>query len=177
VISTDIDVSALKELQGRVLSAVQADSLLREISVSMLGVIQKRIHTDGKKADGSNIGTYSDGYLKQRIKNKNLSDPKVVLFYTGQMQNDWKVVPLSDTEYGLGYDNPINVAKADAAENGTESASVKAHSRKLKSGKTVDVKSYTRSGREGYGTIFALTDQELGQVQDIVQEYLDKVFS
>ena len=151
--------------------------MLREIAVSMVGEIQKRIHTDGKKADGSNIGTYSDGYLKQRIKAKNFSDPKVVLFYTGQMQNDWKVVPLSDTEYGLGYDNPVNVAKADAAEFGTESATVKAHTRKLKSGKTAEVKSYTRAGRDGYGTIFALTDEEQTQVQAIIQAYLDKVFA
>jgi hypothetical protein len=116
VITTTVDVSALKELQGRVLSAAQADSLLREIAVSMVGEIQKRIHTDGKKADGSNIGTYSDGYLKQRIKAKNFSDPKVVLFYTGDMQNDWKIIPLSDTEYGLGYDNSLNANKADWAE-------------------------------------------------------------
>ena len=116
MITTTVDVGALKELQGRVLSAAQADSLLREIAVSLVGEIQKRIHTNGKKADGSNIGTYSDGYLKQRQKNGNGTDTNVILYYTGQMQNDWKIIPLSDTEYGLGYDNSLNAKKADWAE-------------------------------------------------------------
>lgn len=148
MITTTVDVSALKELQGRVLSAAQADSLLREIAVSMLAVTQKRIHTDGKKADGSQIGTYSNSYLKVRSnpKNKLGTDPNIILFFTGQMQNDYKVVPLSDTEYALGYDNQLNADKADWAE-------------------------------DRFGKIFALTDDELGQVRLIVQEYLDKVFS
>jgi hypothetical protein len=120
VITTTVDASGLddlsKKLSGAAGGGISPDSLLREIAVSMVGVIQERIHTDGKKADGSNIGTYSDGYLKQRIKAKNFSDPKVVLFYTGDMQNDWKIIPLSDTEYGLGYDNSLNANKADWAE-------------------------------------------------------------
>ena len=146
MITTTVDVSALKELQGRVLSAAQADSLLREIAVSMLAVTQKRIHMDGKKADGSAIGSYSDSYLKLRERNNLGTDRNVILFFTGQMQNDYKVVPLSDTEYALGYDNKLNADKADWAE-------------------------------ERFGKIFALTDDELGQVRLIVQEYLDKVFT
>lgn len=146
MITTTVDVSALKELQGRVLSAAQADSLLREIAVSMLAVTQKRIHTDGKKADGSAIGSYSDSYLRLRERNNLGSDRPVTLFFTGQMQNDYKVVPLSDTEYALGYDNQLNADKADWAE-------------------------------ERFGKIFALTDDELGQVRTIVQAYLDKVFA
>jgi hypothetical protein len=117
VITTTVDVSALKELQGRVLSAAQSDSLLREIAVSMLGVTQKRIHTDGKKADGSAIGSYSDSYMKLRERKQLGTDRNVTLFFTGQMQNDYKVVPLSDTEYGLGYDNSLNADKADWAED------------------------------------------------------------
>ena len=146
MITTTVDVSALKELQGRVLSAAQADSLLREIATSMLAVTQDRIHKEGRKADGSGIGSYSNSYLKLRERNNLGTDSKVILFFTGQMQNDYKVVPLSDTEYGLGYDNQLNADKADWAE-------------------------------ERFGKIFALTDDELGQVQAIVQAYLDKVFS
>ena len=116
MITTTVDVSALKELQGRVLSAAQADSLLREIATSMLGVTQKRIHEQGRKADGSQIGSYSDNYLKLRERNNLGTDRTVILFFTGQMQNDYKVVPLSDTEYGLGYDNKLNADKADWAE-------------------------------------------------------------
>jgi hypothetical protein len=42
------------------------DKLLRSLAISTAGDMAYRIHTEGKKADGSPIGTYSDGYMKVR---------------------------------------------------------------------------------------------------------------
>jgi len=152
------------------------EPLLREIAVSMYTETFRRIHNDGKKADGSPIGTYSNSYLEWRRNNGYPSSPAVKLFLTGQMQQDYKVVPLSKTEYGLGYDNKFNADKADWAENGTTSASVKAHKRRTKSGETVDVSAHTRRGREGYGKIFALTPDEMDDVRAIVTAYIQRIF-
>ena len=42
------------------------DKMLRTMAISTAGDMAYRIHTEGKKADGSQIGTYSAGYMKVR---------------------------------------------------------------------------------------------------------------
>lgn len=143
MISVDVDVSALVDLKKRVLTLAQTDSLLREIATSMETVTRTRIHEQGIKSDGSQIGTYSPSYLELRRENR-LSNTNVNLFFTGEMQNDYKVIEISDTEYGLGYSNKLNADKA-------------------------------KWNTERYGRIFALTDDELSQVRDIIKEYLNKL--
>ena len=145
MITSYVDVGALKELGGRMLTLQQADSLLRMIAEGMLGATRERIHEDGKNAADGQIGNYSSDYLKLRIENRLSADPKVKLFFTGQMQNDYKIVPLSDTEYALGFSNQFNADKADWAE-------------------------------ERFGEIYALTDQEMQGVRDIVSEYIKEIF-
>lgn len=117
MITTTVDVGGLKELAGRMLTLQEADSLLREISTSMLAVTRERIHEAGLNANSSSIGEYSDRYLKLRESNNLGTDRQVRLFFTGQMQNDYSVVDISDTEYGLGFQNQLNADKADWAED------------------------------------------------------------
>ena len=117
MITTEVNVSGLKELAGRMLTLQEADSLLREISTTMLAITRERIHEAGLNANGSSIGEYSDRYLKLRESSNLGSDRQVKLFFTGQMQNDYSVVDISDTEYGLGFQNQFNADKADWAED------------------------------------------------------------
>lgn len=150
MITSYVDVGALKELGGRLLTLQQADSLLRLISEGMLGATHDRIHTDGKKSDGTKMGTYSPKYLELRKKppaegGTSDSDPNIRLFFTGQMQLDYKIIPISDTEYGLGFSNEFNAQKADWAE-------------------------------DRFGKIYELTDQEMQGVRDIVSEYIKELF-
>jgi len=42
------------------------DTVLRTVATSLLGDVKNRIHEDGKAADGSQIGTYSKGYMVVR---------------------------------------------------------------------------------------------------------------
>lgn len=171
MITTNVDVSAFDELKGKVLTLAQTDSLLREIAGTMLSETANRIHEEGKKADGADIGQYSDSYLKQRAKKSLGSSSRVILFYSGQMQRDYKVIPISKTEYGLGFSNTVNSDKATYMEEGTTSASVKEHQRTRK-GKKYNVKSYTRKGWQGFGKIYQLTEEELQKVRDIIAEYI-----
>ena len=144
MISVDVDVSALVDLKKRVLTLAQTDSLLREIATSMLSVTRTRIHGQGIKSDGEQIGTYSPSYLELRREQEGRSNTNVNLVFTGDMERDYKIIPISDTEYGLGYTDDNNADKA-------------------------------KWNTERYGRIFALTDDELDQVRNIIKEYLNKL--
>lgn len=122
------------------------DSLVREIAQTMLGQTRERIHEEGKKSDGSQMGKYSKEYLIVRARRYNrTTDPKVILSLTGQMENDWSVIALGNQSYGLGYKNSLNADKANWNE-------------------------------DRYGKIFALTKDELKQVQLIVNAWVKKQF-
>ena len=103
-------------LPTQILPTVQSvDALLRTIAQTLLGDIRERIHEEGLNARGVAIGQYTADYLKHRIKAGKGSSSKVVLSYTRQMQNDWKVVPIQNG-YGLGFSNSFNADKAEWAQ-------------------------------------------------------------
>lgn len=114
-----IDIKELKDLTDALLSLEETDSLLREIAGSLLADMSDRIHEKGMKSDGTQIGRYADSYLQFRInqgKGDPPSDPKVILFFGGEMQRDFKILPVGDNAYGLGYSNSLNFDKANYAE-------------------------------------------------------------
>lgn len=111
------DTSALVKITAKLQSLEQSDALLRIIASTMLAETRQRIHEDGKNAAGGNIGTYKKSYLEWRQENGyKTTGSNVKLFLTGQMQNDYKVVPQSKTEYGLGFSNQFNGDKSTWAE-------------------------------------------------------------
>ena len=175
MITTTIDVSAIADLGKRFVTLQQADTLLRNICSGMLPTTRERIHEFGKKADGSDIGQYSDSYLKLR-QSEGLPSDKVYLFYSGDLQNQYNIIPLDDKSYGLGWDNKFQADKAEWLEDGRKASAVGAHDRKLKSGKVVKVKSYNRAGTKGYGQVWALTQEELDGVRAIVQDFIQRNF-
>lgn len=111
------DSSALVRLTAKLQSLEQSDALLREVATTMLAETRQRIHEDGKNAQDASIGTYKKSYLEWRMENGyKTTGSTVKLFLTGQMQNDYKVVPQSKTKYGLGFSNSFNADKAGWAE-------------------------------------------------------------
>ena len=112
-----IDTKELKDLTDSLLSLEETDSLLREISSTLLAEMSDRIHDRGIKSDGTQIGTYSNTYLEYRIEQGKGSASNVTLFFTGQMQIDFNVAPIGENAYGLGYSNILNFDKANWAED------------------------------------------------------------
>jgi len=111
------NTSALIKITAKLQSLEQSDALLREITSSMLGEVRDRIHEKGLNASGGNIGTYKKSYLEWRLENGyKVNGSRVILFLTGDMQNDFKTVPISKTKYGLGFSNPLQAQKATWAE-------------------------------------------------------------
>ena len=96
---------------------VKTNRLELSIASSMQTSTADRIFNQGKAADGSGIGTYSDGYLKTRAK-RGLSGSKVILisgeFQTG-MKDDWSVINTGN-KVGLGFKNDFNGDKSEWVE-------------------------------------------------------------
>lgn len=68
--------NAIGELAEK-LKSIDKDALLRIIANEEIRMIRRRVHMDGKASDGSQIGTYSKGYMTLRTggyKNKGKSN-------------------------------------------------------------------------------------------------------
>lgn len=84
--------------------------LLRPVAIEVLPMITERIHKDGQASDGTQIGTYSNGYLRTREKNNRGKDTKVIVSLTRQLENNWSVLETTNG-YGIGFTNPFNADK------------------------------------------------------------------
>lgn len=94
-------------------SLTDTDSLLRSVAFGMLPLTKNRIHVEGQRATGSPIGDYNAKYLKLRVMKYNrTADRDIIFSLTGAMENNYKVIAISDTEYGLGFDNPFDADKS-----------------------------------------------------------------
>jgi hypothetical protein len=67
------------------------ETISRAAAVAVLPEFRNRIHVEGKKSDGSAIGTYSNSYLKlrQTPRYNRTSDPEVVASLTRQLENNY----------------------------------------------------------------------------------------
>lgn len=151
MITTTVDVSAFADLSKRFITLAQSTQLLKEVAENVRTLQRVRIHEQGQKADGTTIGQYSKGYLKLRLERGKPSD-KVILFWEGDLANQYQVIPLSDTEYALGWYNPTFGTIATGLEEGNGKWS-------------------------GYGKVWGLTDQELEEVRLTVQDFIQRTFS
>lgn len=114
----------------------------------MLPLTKKRIHEEGQRSSGSPIGQYDDKYLMLRVTKYNRDTDKTIIFsLTGQMENNYKVIAISDNEYGLGFDNPSDASK-----------------------------SVWLADRFGYD-IWELSKSELEAMDAIIQDYITKSFA
>lgn len=105
---TELDVLTAKLQQiinePKVLALVGAEAVLP--------TVHERIHIMGQRADGGEIGTYSNEYLRVRQRYYNRTgDSKIIFSLTRQMENDFTVAEDGD-RLGLGFNNAFNFNKA-----------------------------------------------------------------
>jgi len=88
------------------------ETVSRAAAVAVLPEFRNRIHVEGKKSDGSAIGTYSNSYLKLRQKQPyNItSDPDVIASLTRQLENGY-VLKATENGYTIGNASPYNDEK------------------------------------------------------------------
>lgn len=91
------------------------EPFLLAIASSVLATVAYRVHTKGKRANGTDLGTYSSKYMKERERNNRTDERKVVASLTRQMENDFSVVA-EGSSVGLGFKNVENFKKAGYVE-------------------------------------------------------------
>lgn len=146
-----INFITIKIKDASAVDGLLKDKMVRAVASSVGGDMKNRIHIQGQKADGEQIGTYSAQYLKLRQKKyKRSADPKVILSLTRQMENDFGLVatdPIkTQTGYGLGFKNPLDTVKAEHME-------------------------------QLYGSIYSLTPKEKQQVKITAEGYVKQFAS
>lgn len=99
-----------QKLQGNLNILKDREYLLRPVATELIPMITERIHQKGQASDNSQIGTYSNSYLRQREKNKRGKDTKVIISLTRQLENDWSVLA-TERGYGIGFLNSFNAKK------------------------------------------------------------------
>ncbi len=178
----------ISKLSGFQAGGPENDKVMRAIATAAQGLVRARIHQEGKKANGQPIGQYSNAYLKYRVKKKNReNDGKVVLSLNRNMENDFQVIA-TDTGYGLGFNNPENVKKADWLQNGTKATTVKAHKRDIskrtkrgtlrkgQSERIVTVSAHSRKAWKGYGKVYGLTNEERDVIANKADQIIEEIF-
>lgn len=109
-ISTNLD-QVLSNLGQNFKTIMDPNYLLRPVAIEVLPMITERIHKEGKASDGTQIGTYSNNYLKYaRAKAKRGADTKIIVSLTRQLENNWSVLETTNG-YGIGFTNPFNADK------------------------------------------------------------------
>lgn len=99
-------------ISAKLRAASDKEYLLRPLAFGVIDRMTKRIHMEGKAADGGQIGTYSTGYLALRKKKYNRkADNKVIVSLTRQLEADWSVIA-TPKGYGVGFQNAFNLKKA-----------------------------------------------------------------
>lgn len=108
-ISTNLN-QVLSNLGQSLKTIMDPNYLLRPVAIEVIPLMTERIHKEGRASDGSQIGTYSSSYLKQREKKGRGKDTKVILSLTRQLENNWSVLE-TPNGYGIGFTNPFNADK------------------------------------------------------------------
>lgn len=84
--------------------------LLRPLAIETIPLMKERIHIEGQASDGSQIGSYSNGYMRAREKAGRGESRKIIVALTSQLEQDWAVLA-TNTGYGIGFNNPLNADK------------------------------------------------------------------
>ena len=105
----DRHVLGLKQLKDR-------DKVLRLACVNALPLILHRIQQQGKNSKAEQLKAYSKAYEKIRIaKGRQVAITDLTM--TGQMLDNFKVIPIAENGYGLGFDNSFANQKAEWNES------------------------------------------------------------
>ena len=88
---------------------------LRPIFLTIHQQVITRIFDHGNDASSSQIGEYTDSYVKRRVKKGLGSSKKVILQFTGQMRNDFVLIE-EDGNFGSGFLNDANADKSKWVE-------------------------------------------------------------
>lgn len=91
------------------------DKLTRAAASTLLQEMKVRIHERGEDSTGHQIGNYSPGYIRTRIKKNRGSSTKVIGSLTGKMELDFSI-GATTKGYALGFTNDEDYKKSQHLE-------------------------------------------------------------
>lgn len=140
-IRSNIDVVS-ENLLKRIKILNDPRPLLRPVAVDVLSMMTERIHEEGRAADGSQIGTYNNRYLKLRQKKpyNRTSDSRIVVSLTRRLENDWGVIA-TEKGWGIGFLNRQKGTKKEPV-SGDKMSFVEANKNKKIAALTKEEKEY-----------------------------------
>jgi hypothetical protein len=102
--TVNIDTSGFeKDLQRIKEELSDKESLLRPVCVELSGIMNDRIHEQGKASDDSEIGQYKTSYLRMREAfNHPRTERKVILVLSRKLSNSWGAFA-TDKGYAVGF--------------------------------------------------------------------------
>lgn len=150
----------LNEFKGNI-----QDKVTRAVATTMLGEVKDRIHERGEKADGSQIGTYENEYLKRRQKKpyNRTGDSKIIFSLTRKMENEFSVIA-EGTQVAYIKDNQL-----------IENTSVHAKKYGLgwldgSSDDTVSNFDKSKFLEERFGKVYKLSDREKTLIKPVAEQ-------
>jgi hypothetical protein len=88
--TVNIDYTMFKNQASEIIQMMASKEFsVRPIAVELVGILHKRIHTDGLAADGNPIGQYSENYLKIRIRRGLGEGTNIIAVLTRKLSNSW----------------------------------------------------------------------------------------
>lgn len=72
------------------------ETVSRAAAAAVLPELRERIHERGEKPDGSQIGTYSNSYLRLREREGKGTDASVIISFTRALQNGYTLAATDD---------------------------------------------------------------------------------
>jgi hypothetical protein len=101
--SVNVDASDLNNVLQQINESFQNKEIsLRPVAVELVGIMHKRIHTNGLASDNSKIGLYKQSYLQQRERKGLGTGTDVIAVYTRKLSNSWTAFATTDG-YAVGF--------------------------------------------------------------------------
>jgi hypothetical protein len=100
------------DILGKFSELGNPEMVSRAVATAVMPEMRKRIHVDGKNSLNSQIGVYSNSYLRLRQKKYNRSsDSDVVISLTRQLENSY-ILGGTETSYNISFSTPLSFDKA-----------------------------------------------------------------
>jgi hypothetical protein len=172
-----VNITALRNLS-------ENDKMLRTVATSVLDLMKKRIHTDGKDATGNQIGTYSKGYMVVRTgsfqnaakvsRGKNL----------GKLKDAGSITKGSNTgasrpKYNRSSDTKVILSLTRQMENDMKVISLKTGSYGIGFSNKLnyDKSQWCEKTYKKEGKIYALSNEEVDAANLIVENFVKDAVS
>lgn len=173
-----VDIGAFIEIEDA-LRAIDYDALTREVATTVMGMMRTRIHERGEAADGSQIGTYSEGYLAVRSGSFRNAPEKTV-----------RPGKTSRKDYGTYSKGKNQGGKRVKYNRGNDLKVILSLTRQMESDMAIiplengygigynnsDNINKALWNNKRYGNeVFAMSNEEISAVNEIVSNYLDRL--